>query len=110
MLCLIFSLIKSIKNIIFIVFAIEQEPPANKKDIYQEKCNDSDSSGLNDTTGSTFEVERIIGHRSRKVTKTFYKVKWKNFDESYNEWVNEDNMNCPSLIEAYYKNKKRHLD
>lgn len=62
MLCLIFSLIKSIKNIIFIVFAIEQEPPANKKDIYQEK------------------------------------------------WVNEDNMNCPSLIEAYYKNKKRHLD
>ena len=46
------------------------------------------------------EVERVIDTRVRKGVRQ-YKVKWKGFNNRYNVWRDEDDLECGDLIETY---------
>jgi len=39
----------------------------------------------------SFEVEEILNHK-RVNNKDVYLVKWKNYDETYNEWTEAENF------------------
>ena len=58
-----------------------------------------------------FEVEKIISHRIHHFQLEF-KVKWLNYNNRYNKWVKEHDLNCPELLCNYFcqyikkKNKK----
>jgi hypothetical protein len=47
-----------------------------------------------------FEVEKILSHRKFKKRMKFL-VKWKNYNEAYNEWVWQENFNETSIIDKY---------
>ncbi|CAF0856919.1 unnamed protein product [Brachionus calyciflorus] len=48
------------------------------------------------------EVEEIIKHRKRN-GKIQYLVKWKDFPDDQNEWVNEDDFDTTEIIEEYQR-------
>lgn len=48
----------------------------------------------------SFEVEKIIKHRKFKKRMKFY-VKWKDYDETYNEWVWQEDFNDIKIIDEY---------
>jgi len=48
-----------------------------------------------------YEVEHIIQHRVKN-GKAEYFVKWRNYDDSENSWVNEDQFSSPVVIEEYW--------
>jgi histone-lysine N-methyltransferase SUV39H len=56
------------------------------------------------TTENEYEVETI---RNRKIIngETFYLLKWKGYEEKYNTWEPDSNLNCPELIKEYEKLK-----
>jgi len=59
-----------------------------------------------DSEGEIYEVEQILD--SRKTGRTNeYLVKWRNFDESYNSWEPQRNLNgAKEVLQAYLKAQK----
>ena len=58
-----------------------------------------------------FSVEKILD-KMVKDGKTFYLLKWHNFDDSENTWEPEENLSCPALIESFerqYAEKQKAL-
>lgn len=58
-----------------------------------------------------FSVEKILD-KMVKDGKTFYLLKWFNFDDSENTWEPEENLSCPALIESFerqYAEKQKAL-
>jgi hypothetical protein len=55
------------------------------------------NSGLDE---DSFEVEKIIKHRKFKKRMKFY-VKWKNYDEIFNDWVWQEDFNDVTIIDEY---------
>ena len=58
--------------------------------------------------GNTFEVEAVVGHWIRpqgrgKCAKYEYHVQYKGYGPEENQYVVPEAMNCPELIEAYWK-------
>ena len=53
-----------------------------------------------------YEIEEIREKRTIK-GKIHYLVKWIGWPSEYNQWVPEDDMNAPRLIQAFEKTKKR---
>ncbi|GES98446.1 chromodomain protein 2 [Rhizophagus clarus] len=53
-----------------------------------------------------FEVEAIIDHKTNSNGGIEYLLKWKDFDDEENSWINEEDTNAPSLIRNYWINKK----
>lgn len=49
---------------------------------------------------NSFEVEKILRRRAMK-SKIQYFVKWANYENSDNSWVNESDMNCEDLLEQF---------
>lgn len=47
------------------------------------------------------EVERIIKKRIKNRCAVEYLVKWKNHDESHNQWLPVNSMDCDSLIQQF---------
>lgn len=47
-----------------------------------------------------YEVEDIVDHKI-KGKKKFFKIRWKNYDESQDTWENEEDLSCPEIIERY---------
>lgn len=63
--------------------------------------NEHDS---DDTDQDFFEVDQLIG--DKLVQKRVYRVRWKGFDSTHDSWVDEDSLNCPSILKKYLKSKK----
>ncbi|MGH2611658.1 MAG: chromo domain-containing protein, partial [Rhabdochlamydiaceae bacterium] len=50
-----------------------------------------------------YEVERVVDDMVDKNGQLYYKVRWKGYPPTVNDWVKARDMNCPELIEEYYK-------
>ena len=49
-----------------------------------------------------FEVEKIVWMKEVE-GKVFYEIKWLNFSDSFNEWIDEKDMLCPALVKKFKK-------
>jgi hypothetical protein len=49
-----------------------------------------------------YEVEKIIDRQQRS-KGLFYRVRWKGYDKTFDEWIPAQNCNCPELIREYEK-------
>lgn len=47
-----------------------------------------------------YEVEDIVDHKF-KGKKKYFKIRWKNYDESADTWELEKDLSCPEIIERY---------
>lgn len=47
-----------------------------------------------------YEVESLIDHRKWR-GKIQFLVRWKNYAEEEDRWIDEKNLNCPSLLKNY---------
>ncbi|KAI9488185.1 hypothetical protein BDB00DRAFT_773030 [Zychaea mexicana] len=56
----------------------------------------------NDIDEDSFEVEKILNHRKFKKRMKFI-VKWRDYDDSYNEWIWQENFNDTTIIDNYLK-------
>ena len=54
----------------------------------------------NDDDDENFEVEKILDHRKFKKRMKFL-IKWKNYDETYNEWIWQEDFNETFIIDEY---------
>ena len=75
----------------------------NYNDIQRIKELNMDIESDNDE--ENFEVEKILSHRKFKKRMKFL-VKWKNYNEAYNEWVWQENFNKTSIIDEYLETVK----
>lgn len=70
--------------------------------------NENQTTGLNeiemgienDDDDENFEVEKILDHRKFKKRMKFL-IKWKNYDETYNEWIWQEDFNETFIIDEY---------
>ena len=69
------------------------------------KVIDSDP---NSNISDHWEIEKIVDHK-RENNEDYYLVKWKNFPETYNEYVNVKDFADTAIIKKFWKNKKRNL-
>lgn len=49
-----------------------------------------------------WEVKNILAHRSER-NKTYFLIRWKNFDRSYDSWVEKKNLSCPKVLKKYLR-------
>lgn len=49
-----------------------------------------------------FEVDQILDHRTNRSGRQF-SIRWKGYGPSYDLWVNEENLNCPKILNDYLK-------
>lgn len=68
----------------------EQQHCSNHKTKSKPKKNDE------------FEVENILDDEFRK-GKHYFLVKWKGYDESESSWESKSNLNCPKILQKYFK-------
>lgn len=75
-----------------------------KKDDDKSDANGDSADSVDNDTGDNeeegFEVEDIVGHKFRG-KKKYFRIRWKNYDESSDTWELEDNLSCPEIIERY---------
>ncbi|RKP16592.1 hypothetical protein ROZALSC1DRAFT_17403, partial [Rozella allomycis CSF55] len=55
---------------------------------------------------SAHEVEKILQHKRMKNNKDAYLVKWKNLDDSHNEWVLEEDFHDNRPIQRYWERRR----
>lgn len=65
-----------------------------------EKYKESDS----DNDENVFEVEKLVGDKLVNGVK-YYRVKWKNYNSTYNTWETENNLTCPLILKKYNQQK-----
>ena len=58
---------------------------------------------MNDITGQSYEVERILDHRERDGI-TEYHVKWKSYPVEYNTWEPRESFNDGAILANYWRN------
>lgn len=63
-----------------------------------DSANESAENGGDEEEG--FEVEDIVGHKFKGMQK-YFKIRWKNYDESADTWEKETDLSCPEIIERY---------
>lgn len=59
----------------------------------------------NQKQSENYEVQSLIKHR-RRARKIQFLVRWKNYSEEDDQWIDEKNLNCPALLHEY-KTKHR---
>ncbi|KAI9197526.1 uncharacterized protein BJ171DRAFT_222270 [Polychytrium aggregatum] len=52
-----------------------------------------------------YEVEAILDEKKDKHGRTLYYIKWKGWDESWNEWIPHEDTSCPELIAEFRRSK-----
>ncbi|KAG0169032.1 hypothetical protein DFQ30_004025, partial [Apophysomyces sp. BC1015] len=59
-----------------------------------------------------YEVERLLDHRAsvKRENTIEYLIKWKNYDETWNTWENEQNVFSDELIEDYWSHQSTTRD
>lgn len=72
---------------------------------HQQNINDSSGQKIAaDIDDEFYEVESLIADKI--VQKRFYLVHWKWFDSSHDTWVDEANLDCPSILKKYKQRKR----
>jgi len=61
---------------------------SKKQNAVKNLIIEKEKNEIKNSSGNFFEVEKII---KKKIVKneTYYYLKWKNWDPSYNQWVHE---------------------
>lgn len=52
-----------------------------------------------------YEVDSLIKHRTWR-GKLQFLVRWKNYSKEDDRWIDEKNLNCPSILKEYRKKHK----
>ena len=65
---------------------------------------------LEDESSNTFEVEKVVDHRTSKTGTYEYLVKWKNYSTAENTWEPEENFNSKQCISKYWAGKNKLVD
>lgn len=68
----------------------------------------NNKTGQNYKKGTYFEVENILKDIIENGKRKFL-VKWKNYSDSWNGWVEEEDMSCPNMISEYESKKRTQL-
>ncbi|KAI7903566.1 uncharacterized protein BX663DRAFT_34336 [Cokeromyces recurvatus] len=50
-----------------------------------------------------YEVEKIVDMRISETGVHMFLIKWKNYDDAFNTWEPEHNLNCPTILEEFLK-------
>jgi hypothetical protein len=61
----------------------------------------SSSSTESETDSETYEVEKILDHRIDSRGRRRFLIQWKGYDSEEKSWEDEDNLNCPALLNEY---------
>ncbi|XP_023174436.2 heterochromatin protein 1 [Drosophila hydei] len=64
--------------------------------------NDDDRDDADENVTTEFEVEAIVGHKSKR-GESFFLVRWKGYGKDDDSWEPEAELNCDDLIEEYRK-------
>lgn len=67
----------------------------------QLKPVDKESDNLD--SDQSYEVESIVSHRLNSAGEWVYTVKWKGYDESFNDEIPYDNFDSKAIIHNYHK-------
>ncbi|EDW07391.1 M-phase phosphoprotein 8 isoform X1 [Drosophila mojavensis] len=68
--------------------------------------NDDDNANADDDVDREFEVEAIVGHKSKN-GESFFLVRWKGYGKEDDSWEPEAELNCDDLIEEYRKKNSK---
>ncbi|XP_062138645.1 heterochromatin protein 1 [Drosophila sulfurigaster albostrigata] len=68
----------------------------------QEDEEDDIVENEDDNEETEFEVEAIVGHKSKR-GESFFLVRWKGYGKDEDSWEPEAELNCDDLIEEYRK-------
>ncbi|CAO3572368.1 unnamed protein product [Mortierella alpina] len=60
-----------------------------------------------DASDTSYEVERIISHRTAPGGKTLYLVKWKGYDHSHNSEILAEHFDSKNLMTRYHRSLKQ---
>ena len=60
----------------------------------------------NNNNKNDFEISKIIGHRWLK-GKLQYNVVWKGLSSSNTSWINDSDLRCTNVIDAYVRSKTK---
>lgn len=85
-----------------------QSSPAKSPKSKKARKDDSDEEIETDPLSDEqeWEVEKIIDERKRGGKKE-YRIRWKNCDASQDTWEPQNGINCPELLAAFAKKKKK---
>lgn len=68
----------------------------------EELINSSIQGSSNDE--NVYEVEKLLSDKIMR-KKQHFLVRWKGFDETHDSWVQKENLNCPKILQKYFKTK-----
>lgn len=81
-------------------------------DAIQKNINGDTSKNVNNksvvtkqTNENVYEVEQLVSHKTRNGSKHFL-IRWKGYDDSFDTWKREENLNCPKLLKKYLQSLK----
>lgn len=55
----------------------------------------------NEIVANEYEVQEVVDNRINDDGSVDYRVHWRDFDPSHDDWVASANMSCPNRIEEY---------
>lgn len=77
----------------------EKEKTEVNGDSAAESADNVDNTDENEDDEG-YEVEDIVDHKF-KGKKKYFRIRWKNYDESADTWELSSNLSCPEIIERY---------
>lgn len=78
------------------------------QNLHRKLSKMSNKTKRNYRTGKYFVVEDILKDKIENGKKSFL-VKWKNYSDSRNEWVEEKDLSCPDLILEFESRERSQL-
>ncbi|KAF9554028.1 hypothetical protein EC968_009940 [Mortierella alpina] len=60
-----------------------------------------------DASDASYEVERILSHRTAPGGKMLYLVKWKGYDDSHNSEITPEHFDSKNLMTRYHRSLKQ---
>ena len=76
--------------------------------VISQQTNINESRIGENSTGSDdeeYEVECLL--KDKLIEKRVYLVRSKNYDSSHDSWVEENDLNCPSILKKYKQTKRK---
>ncbi|TDG39490.1 hypothetical protein AWZ03_014088 [Drosophila navojoa] len=71
-----------------------------------DNANVDNDDGDGENVDREFEVEAIVGHKSKN-GESFFLVRWKGYGKEDDSWEPEAELNCDDLIEEYHKKNSK---
>ncbi|RIB09938.1 hypothetical protein C2G38_228036 [Gigaspora rosea] len=90
---------------IFIVDDLSEDEQSNiirKFDDLHVRNENSNDASDEEESSDFYEVERIVKHRTNKLGKLQFLIKWAGWSAKYNSWVDESDMHATESIKRYW--------